>query len=403
MACRFADSATAAGPACDVVVIGGGIVGLASAFFLGRQGLRVTIVERYAALATLASGRSGEGVRAQWELPQNIEIVKASIAQYERFGELVGDPSNDAGLRQIGYLYASRTEAGAHLLTARVARQRSGGLDDVELLDGPSARRRFPELSPATTAVAFRQKDGVVSVRKIMAGYLHAADATIVLDAEATALRETPLGVAVETSRGTVEAAAAIVASGPLSGRLLAPFGGVPIRAARASIAYVTVEGVPPGLPVTIDVDVGSFWRPDAGGARITSSFSGTRFVEDFTEEPIPEPGYVTRAIRSVAPLSPFWNRIAPNIVDSHVRSGVLSVTPDGGPLIGRQPGTARIFVHGGYGGHGVMASLEGAKRLARMVAAPRDDDARNPFAPSRFVGGRDLELEPMTLNLASR
>ena len=150
----------------------------------------------------------------------------------------------------------------------------------------------------------------------------------------------------------------------------------------------------------TIDIDEGSFWRPDDGGGRITASFRGYHFVEDGVDDPQPESGYLDRAIATAAPMTPLWSRLAPHIRDSHLRTGTFAVTRDGSPVIGPLPGAEGVFLNIGYGGHGVMMSPEGGRRLGALLAGGRHDPA-DPFAAERFLDGRLPVPEPMTINLA--
>jgi sarcosine oxidase, subunit beta len=388
----------------DVVVVGSGIVGLATAFFAGKAGLRVLVVERMVSPASLTSRRSGEGVRAQWSLPHNIAIARAAIELYGRFGEVLGDERLESGLRQVGYLYASRTEAGAALLADRVTLQRGAGLSDVDYLEASELRDRFPLLARDVRGGAFRAKDGIVSVERIISGYLARMTAEIALDTHVEAITAGPAGAMVRTQHGSIACGMVVVAAGAAAHRLLAGFAAAPpMRTARSSIIYVKVDGIPADHPATIDIDEGSFWRPDCGGARITASFRGLRFVADGVDEPAPEADYLARAIGSVSPMTPIWAALAPCIRDNHVRAGTFAVTADGAPVIGPLPGADRIFVNAGYGGHGVMMSSEGARRLAELLAGSKAHDPAGPFACERFHDGRPLMPEPMTLNLAEQ
>src|SRR5215831_3729095 len=146
MTVRFGDAELPAG--ADVVVVGGGLVGLFTAFFAARAGLgSVLVLERREAVASLTSAHSAEGFRLEWDAPENIEMVRESAGVFEHFAELVELPGFDAGLRRPGYLFLSAASGPTYrpaLLAQRVRRWRGLGLDDVELLSGDEARRRFP-------------------------------------------------------------------------------------------------------------------------------------------------------------------------------------------------------------------------------------------------------------------
>ncbi|WP_138468749.1 FAD-binding oxidoreductase [Poseidonocella sp. HB161398] len=380
----------------EIVVVGGGVAGLASAFFLSQAGLRPLVIERLPALAMLASRRSGEGVRAQWETPSMIAAARASIGLYAGFAELTGRPS---GYRPIGYLYGSRTAAGAARLKARVARQQAAGLGDVAFLDGEAARRLVPTLAPGTTGAAFRAGDGVVDIAEIVAGYLQAMEADILTGTDLLHLRARPDGVSLTTTKGAIDAGRAVLATATRTTGLLASLGAaLPLRLARSTIQYVELPGVPAEHPAVVDADLGSFWRPDRGGARMTASFRSTLFLDRFTDDPQADPDYLAHAIASVAPLVPFWGERASGIAGGHLRSGSLLVTGDGAPVIGALPGQPAVLLNTGYGGHGIMMSPEGA----RMLAAEAAGGPPGPFSPSRFAEGPGLPPEPMTVNLAT-
>jgi sarcosine oxidase subunit beta len=89
----------------SVVIVGGGISGASSAFFLARAGLQPIVVERLSALAALTTSQSMEAMRAQFVEPENMAMMRESIAFYEAFAERIGLPDCDIGLHQQGYLF----------------------------------------------------------------------------------------------------------------------------------------------------------------------------------------------------------------------------------------------------------------------------------------------------------
>ena len=133
----------------DVVIIGGGIVGAASAFWLARSGRTPVILEREAGLATVTTSSSAHCIRAQFSEPENIAMMSESLGYFERFADLL-DVSPEVGsiaLQQQGYLFATTKPEERPDFEFRVARQQSMGLADVELLDGEEIRYRWPWLS----------------------------------------------------------------------------------------------------------------------------------------------------------------------------------------------------------------------------------------------------------------
>jgi hypothetical protein len=125
----------------DLVVIGGGVLGAATAFSAARRGRRTVVLETRARLCTLTTPAATGAFRAQFDNPEETRLVLESIAAFTSFGDHLEIPSRDAdiGLRQPGYLWLTTTDEGRHKQAELVEQQRGWGLTDVELLDGDAA------------------------------------------------------------------------------------------------------------------------------------------------------------------------------------------------------------------------------------------------------------------------
>ena len=102
-------------PSTKVVIIGGGVMGAATASFLGaRFGIRATVLERDASYARASSALSVCAIRQQFSTEINIRISQQSLAFYRDIGRqlAVGDDHPSIGLVEPGYLYLA-TDAGA--------------------------------------------------------------------------------------------------------------------------------------------------------------------------------------------------------------------------------------------------------------------------------------------------
>src|ERR1700729_4626581 len=109
----------------DVLVIGGGIMGLSIAYHLAERGLtNVTVVDR-SYLCGGASGRNGGGVRAQWSSEANIRLMQESVQMCRDFAFQM---KINVWFRQGGYLFLARTEEKRRALEESVKLQNENGL-----------------------------------------------------------------------------------------------------------------------------------------------------------------------------------------------------------------------------------------------------------------------------------
>jgi len=385
----------------DVVIVGGGIIGVASAFYLGQTGLDVVVLEQADALATLTTSASAECFRAQFSEPENVAMMQASIAVFEHFAEVVGIPGYDIGIHQQGYLFITDTEEGAAELKARVAHQQSMGLADVEYLPGDEVRRRFPYLAPGVTGAAFRARDGWLAAHEVTYGLAKGAAARFLLQTPATGFVLDSQGLAgVETSRGTIATRAVVVATGPFAARV-AGWAGVklPLVNQRRHKAIVRDPEIPSWAPMTIDTVTGAHWRPEAGGGMLLWA---TAFDEPPDEPRLQVPiewSFPALVMEALTRTCPFWGKVADRLrrEDVTITAGQYTSAPDEKPIIGQAPGVPGLWLNVGYSGHGVMGSIGGAQLLARLMSG-QDEEANNPFRASRFAEPGFIVVEKMTI-----
>src|SRR5688500_9665608 len=230
---RFADALPAT---ADVVIIGGGVIGCATAFFAARTGLRVLVLERHAALGTLTTPASTGAFRLQFDNPEEIATVREGVELFDDFPARSGVDGWDLRVRHGGYLFCSLTDATVERSQRLVERQRTWGLTDVELLGGDEARVRWPWLSVDVRGARYRSGDGWLDPKRLTVGYATAASnpdripeaaagggATFATRAGVTEIAVDGDRVSgVRTTRGDIASATVIIAAGPFTARVAA-------------------------------------------------------------------------------------------------------------------------------------------------------------------------------------
>lgn len=386
----------------DLVIVGGGIVGAATAFFAARAGLRPLVLERRPALCTLTTPASTGAFRAQFDNPEEIALVRESISLFENFTEVAGLPGYDLKMRQQGYLWLTTTEEGVQKQRSLVERQHSWGLDDVEWLDGNEARARFPYLAPEVLGARFRAGDGWLDVRRLTLGYAIAAanlGASFAVNTKVTGFdQEGGAMKGVRTSRGTVASGTVVIAAGPFSG-VVAQLAGfeVPLSLVRRQKLVMTdVPEVPRWAPMTIDDETGAHWRPEGGGAFLLFTQPGVPAGPALEDVPISADfafGLLDPSSpHAVARISPFWRDVwARQTAPWFLQAGQYAYTPDHRPYLGPGP-VGGIYLNCGYSGHGIMASGGGSRLLVDTITGKLAPEA-NPFRFDREFSHREMDI----------
>lgn len=201
----------------QVIVLGGGLMGSATAFFLARRGLRVRLIERghVGAGATVASfGNIRRTGRALEQLP----LAQRSLDLWNRTEQLLG---RDVEFRATGHLRLIFDEASRADMLRFDEAARPWGLE-LEHLEPSEILRRFPGLGPAAIGASYSPHDGSANPRLIGPAF---ADAAARAGAEITAhagmpkITKTEAGFEVSTAQGVFSADVLVNCAGRLGHR----------------------------------------------------------------------------------------------------------------------------------------------------------------------------------------
>ena len=383
--------------AADVVIVGGGVIGAATAFYAACAGLRPVVVERRAAPCTLTTPVATGAFRLQFDNREEWALVRRSVELFLNFAGITGQQTYDLSIRRQGYLWLTTNTDAAARQRALVAQQHEWGQADIELLTGDETRYRFPYVGASVVQARYRPGDGFLDPKALTMGLLSASHADIVVNCGVSGFRvHAGHLIGVETAHGFISTPAAIIAAGPFSGVLAATAGiATPITTVRRQkVILPDVPQVPADAPMTIDEDTGAHWRPALHGAYLLHT--------DPTTEPSPPAEDVCPDHRfafslldpgspvAVARVAPFWRDVwERNAAHWIVQAGQYTMTPDHRPLLG--PTTVEgLWLNTGYSGHGIMAGPAGSSHVVALLigATPRD---QNPFRPDRPFAPRQF------------
>jgi sarcosine oxidase subunit beta len=365
----------------DVVIVGGGILGLSLAHQLTLRGVRDVVVLEGRYLNAGASGRNGGGVRAQWSTPT---MVRLGLRSLELFGSFAGDTGVNGWFRRGGYLFLAPDGSQVKRLERNQAIQREQGMR-TRILSPREACAVVPQLDGTRfVAASWNPDDGVVFPWPFLWGYAEAArsrGATVRTFTPVTGLDvQGGLVRAVETASGRIRCDTVVNAAGAWSPEV-ARLAGVtlPNRPTRHEIL---VSGpMKPWLgPLVSALGTGLYFSQSQRGEIVggmgdpdepagISHGSTLRFLARFSRALV---GYVP--LTAGLPVMRQW-------------AGSYDVTPDNNPILGAA-GPANFLQLNGFVGHGFMMAPAVTEAMADWMTGREKDEIFDRFTLDRFARG---------------
>lgn len=222
----------------DVIVIGGGMAGCTTAYYLARNGVEVTLLEQFE-LGSLASGTNAGSLHAQIQPEPFLEFgeswarrflpaLEFYIGAMSIWQDVESTLGRDLEVVVGGGLTVAATDDEMRSLEAKIALERSAGLD-TELLSASELRDRAPYVGPAQVGGAFCPIEGKASPLAAGRAFADAArdlGATILENHPVTAIRRTRAGYEVDSGDLTLRAGRVVNAAGNNAGSIAAMIGG---------------------------------------------------------------------------------------------------------------------------------------------------------------------------------
>jgi glycine oxidase len=372
----------------DVLVVGGGIIGLVTAWRAAQRGFATAVVDpgpgggaaQVAAgmLAAVTELHYGE----QTLLALNLESARRYPGFVAELGELTG---LDLGYRRCGTLaVALDADDRAHLRELHTL-QRQSGLDS-EWLSGRECRRLEPMLAPGVRGGLRVDGDHQVDPRRLTAALLAACERAGVVfhrtwAERLTVVRERAAGV-VTREGAALGAGQVVLAGGSLSGRLAGVPQDVlpPVRPVKGQVLRLTVpERYAPFLNRTVRAVVrGSqvYLVPRENGELVVGATS-----EELGWDTTVTAGGVYELLRDA-------HELVPGITElplTETRAGLRPGSPDNAPLLGPTELPGLLLATGHYR-NGVLLTPVTGDALAHALATGELPDEARPFTPKRFA-----------------
>jgi glycine oxidase len=346
----------------DVVVVGGGIIGMAIAWRARRRGMTVTLLERDGAgeaTSHVAAGMLAPVVEVEFgEAGRRLlELGLRSLGLWPAFAtDLESSTGTSVGLLRTGTLLIARDEDEARELERQLAFRRSLGLE-VARLRASEAREREPALAPTLRLALEAPDDHSVDPRLVLAALRSACDSAGVQLREHAQVASVDLDRAGARATGVrlqdgerVAAGNVVLAAGPWSEQIegLPADAGVRVRPVKGQIVRLRDPAGPGLLRRVVRFD-GGYVVPREDGRYVLGAT-----VEERGFELEPTAGGVYELLREAHELVPGISELEIEELSVGLRPG----TPDNGPVIGRADVEGVIWATGHYRNGILLAPL---------------------------------------------
>jgi len=375
----------------DVVIIGGGIIGLSIAYHLGqRKAGRIVLLEK-GQLGEGSTSRCVGGIRSQFSTEINIRFSLESMKTFERFEEEFGiNPE----FRKIGYLFLATTTSEMEVFKENIKLQKGFHIP-VEWMDADAIRKQWPYLKmDDILGGTFCARDGYAGPSEVLSGFVGGAKRAGVKIYEGTEAKEILVDqgrvMGVRTSEGEISSPVVVNAGGPYAS-LVAEMAGlhIPVKPLRRQVFVTAPFHLTDRIfPLTIDFHRGWYFRQEVDGLLLSGpldmepSFNTSTDYEALVEAS--ENAIYRVPALEKAQIARGW-------------AGLYEISPDNHAILGKVSCLEGFILANGFSGHGFQHSPAVGKVISELIIEGKATTIDiSSLSIDRFERGK-LILESMT------
>lgn len=370
----------------DVVIVGGGVHGLATAYYLARNhGITNVAVMEKSYIGSGGSGRNTAIVRSNYLTPEGSRFYDRSVRLYE---DLAADLNFNVMFEQRGHMTLAHSDSSLRTMRWRAEVNKLEGIDS-EVIGPAEIKQLAPYLDVSDhprypiLGALWHPPGGIVRHDAVVWGYARAAAAEgvhIHQETEVVGIRvENGKVVGVDTTRGSVSTPIVVNCTAGWAS-LVAAMAGVELPITTRPLQAAVTEPVKQFLhPVIVSGSLHTYVSQTARGELVFGA-SVDPFASYSTRGSLE---FATGLATHVLELMPALSRM--RLLRQW--AGLCDMTPDFGPIIGPTP-VDGFYVDVGWGTYGFKAGPVAGESVADMVAAGQPGELIAPFGLDRFEEG---------------
>lgn len=366
----------------EVIIIGGGVIGCATAYYLAKEGTSVIVLEGSDHIGNGGSSRNGGGVRQSGRDPRELPLAMYGIRTL--WPHLSEELETDCEYHQDGNLRLGKTEKHREILEGLADRARACGLD-VRMIDGDEVRRINPHLSLEVTVASWCPTDGHANPLTTTLGFYKMArrlGARFITGEPVTELRTVKGKIRkVITPNNVYEGEQVLVAAGLHSREILGTVGiDVPMDGSLLE-ALVTEAEAPMFDQMLGTADADFYGHQTKHGSFV---FGGSSGLEPFYKDN----GTPVTSSRTAPCICRGIMKYFPELADAKIVrtwAGWSDRSADGVPVLGAVDEIPGLYAACAFTGHGFGISPAVGDQLAKLIRTGSTDVDLSPLRYDRF------------------
>lgn len=366
----------------EVIIIGGGVIGCATAYYLAKEGTSVIVLEGSDHIGNGGSSRNGGGVRQSGRDPRELPLAMYGIRTL--WPHLSEELETDCEYHQDGNLRLGKTEKHREILEGLADRARACGLD-VRMIDGDEVRRINPHLSHEVTVASWCPTDGHANPLTTTLGFYKMArrlGARFITGEPVTELRTVKGKIRkVITPNNVYEGEQVLMAAGLHSREILGTVGiDVPMDGSLLE-ALVTEAEAPMFDQMLGTADADFYGHQTKHGSFV---FGGSSGLEPFYKDN----GTPVTSSRTAPCICRGIMKYFPELADAKIVrtwAGWSDRSADGVPVLGAVDEIPGLYAACAFTGHGFGISPAVGDQLAKLIRTGSTDVDLSPLRYDRF------------------